>query len=37
MLSSISFAINEVYLSKGFDLKDFLEKTVLAVEAIKNA
>jgi len=24
MLSSISFAINEVYLSKGFDLKDFL-------------
>jgi hypothetical protein len=29
--------INEVYLNKGFDLKEFLEKTISAIEAIKNA
>jgi putative transposase len=37
LLSSIAFMINEVYLSKGFDLKEFLEKTVSAIEAIRNA
>jgi putative transposase len=37
LLSSIAFMINEVYLSKGFDFKEFLEKTVSAIEAIKNA
>jgi len=37
LLSSIAFMINEVYLSKGFNLKEFLEKTVSAIEAIKNA
>jgi hypothetical protein len=37
VLSSISFAINEAYLNKGFDLKEFLEKTVSAIEEIKNA
>jgi hypothetical protein len=29
--------INEVYLSKCFNFKEFLEKTVSAIGAIKNA
>jgi len=29
--------INEVYLSKGFDLKEFLEETISAIEEVKNA
>jgi putative transposase len=37
LLSSIGFMINEVYLNKGFNLKEFVEKTVSAIEAIKNA
>jgi hypothetical protein len=37
LLSSIGFMINEVYLSKDFDLKGFLEKTISAIEEIKNA
>jgi hypothetical protein len=37
LLSSIGFMINEVYLNKCFDLKEFLEKTISAIEAIKNA
>jgi hypothetical protein len=37
LLNSIGFMINEVYLNKNFDLKYFLEKTVSAMEAIKNA
>ena len=37
LLSSIGFMINEVYLSEGFDLKEFLEETISAIEAIKNA
>ena len=37
LLSSIGFMINEVYLNKDFDLKDFLEKTISAIEEIKNA
>jgi hypothetical protein len=37
LLSSIGYMINEVYLNKNFDLKYFLEKTVSAIEAVKNA
>jgi hypothetical protein len=37
LLASIAFMINEVYLSKDFDLKEFLEKTISAIEEIKNA
>jgi len=37
LLSSIAFMINEVYLNKDFNLKGFLEKTISAIEAIKNA
>jgi putative transposase len=37
LLSSIAFMMNEVYLSKDFDLKEFLEKTISIIEAIKNA
>jgi len=37
LLSSIGFMINEVCLSKGFDLKEFLEGTISAIEGIKNA
>jgi hypothetical protein len=37
LLSSIGFMINEVYLSKDFNLKEFLEKTISIIEAIKNA
>jgi hypothetical protein len=37
LLSSIAFTINEVYLNKDFNLKEFLEKTISAIEAIKNA
>jgi transposase-like protein len=37
LLSSIAFMINEVYLNEDFDLKGFLEKTISAIEAIKNA
>jgi putative transposase len=37
LLSSIGFMINEVYLSKGFNLKKFLEKTISIIEGIKNA
>jgi hypothetical protein len=37
LLSSIAFMINEVYLNKDFNLKEFLEKTISAIEAIKNA
>jgi putative transposase len=37
LLSSIGFMINDVYLSKDFDLKEFLEKTISAIEGIKNA
>jgi putative transposase len=36
-LSSIGFMINEVYLNKDFDLKEFLEKTISAIEGIKDA
>jgi hypothetical protein len=36
-LSSIAFMINEAYLSKGFKLKEFLEKTISAIEEVKNA
>jgi hypothetical protein len=37
LLSSIGFMINEVYLNKGFNLKEFLEETISAIEEIKNA
>jgi putative transposase len=37
LLSSIGYMINEAYLSRYFNLKDFLEKTISAIEAIKNA
>jgi transposase-like protein len=37
LLSSIGFMINEVYLNEGFDLKEFLEKTISIIEEIKNA
>jgi hypothetical protein len=37
LLSSIGFMINELYLNKDFNLKEFLEKAVSAIEAIKNA
>jgi putative transposase len=37
LLSSIGYMINEVYLSRYFNLKEFLEKTISAIEAIKNA
>jgi hypothetical protein len=37
LLSSIAFMLNEVYLNKDFELKDFLEKTISAIEAVKNA
>jgi putative transposase len=37
LLSSIAFMINEVYLNKDFDLKEFLEKTISIIEEIKNA
>jgi transposase len=37
LLSSIGFMINEVCLNKRFNLKEFLEKTVSAIEAIRNA
>jgi hypothetical protein len=29
--------VNEVYLNEDFDLKGFLEKTISAIEEIKNA
>jgi putative transposase len=35
--TSIGLMINEVYLNKDFDLKEFLEKTISTIEAIKNA
>jgi putative transposase len=35
LLGSIGFMINEVYLSKGLNLKEFLEKTISAIEEIK--
>jgi putative transposase len=37
LLTSIGFMINEVYLNKDFELKEFLEKTISIIEAIKNA
>jgi hypothetical protein len=37
LLSSIGFMINEVFLDEYFDLEEFLEKTLSAMEAIKNA
>jgi transposase-like protein len=37
LLSSIGYMINEVYLSKDFNLKEFLEKTISIIEEIKNA
>jgi hypothetical protein len=37
LLSSIGYVINEVCLSKGFNLKEFLEKTISAIEAVKDA
>jgi hypothetical protein len=37
LLSSIAFMINEVYLSKDFDLEEFLEKTISAIEEVKDA
>jgi hypothetical protein len=37
LLSSIGLMINEVCLNKYFDLKEFLEKTTSAIEAIKSA
>jgi hypothetical protein len=37
LLSSIGFMINEVCLNKDFNLKEFLEKTISAIEEIKNA
>jgi hypothetical protein len=37
LLSSMGFMINELYLNKDFNLKEFLEKAVLAIEVIKNA
>jgi hypothetical protein len=37
LLSSMGFMINEVFLSEYFDLKAFLEKTISAIEVIKNA
>jgi hypothetical protein len=37
LLSSIGFMINEVHLNKGFDLKEFLEKTISAIEKVKSA
>jgi putative transposase len=37
LLSSIGFMINEVFLNKDFDLKEFLEKTISAIGVIKNA
>jgi putative transposase len=37
LLTSIAFMINEVYLNKDFNLKEFLEKTISIIEAIKNA
>jgi hypothetical protein len=37
LLSSIGFMINEALLNKYFDLKEGLEKTVSAMEAIKRA
>jgi transposase-like protein len=36
-LSSIGFMINEVYLNKDFELKEFLEKTISIIETIKDA
>jgi putative transposase len=37
LLNSIGYMINEVYLNENFDLKYFLEKTISAIEAVKNA
>jgi hypothetical protein len=37
LLSSIGFMINEVLPNECFDLKAFLEKTISAIEVIKNA
>jgi hypothetical protein len=37
LLSSIGFMLNEVYLNKNFELKESLEKTISAIEEIKNA
>jgi hypothetical protein len=37
LLSSIAFMINEVCLSKGFNLKESLEKTISIIEGIRNA
>jgi putative transposase len=37
LLSSIGYTINEVCLNENFDLKYFLEKTVSAIEEIKDA
>jgi hypothetical protein len=37
LLSSIGYMINEVFLNEYFDLEEFLEKTISAIEAIKSA
>jgi hypothetical protein len=37
LLSSMGLMINEVRLNKAFDLKEFLERTISAIEVIKNA
>jgi putative transposase len=37
LLSSIGFMINEVFLNKDLDLKEYLEKTISAIEVIKSA
>ena len=37
LLSSMGFMINEVFLNKDFDLEEFLEKTISAIEVIMNA
>jgi hypothetical protein len=37
LLSSIGFMIDEMFPNKDFDLKKFLEKTISAIEVIKNA
>jgi hypothetical protein len=33
----MGFTLNETCLNKDFDLKEFLEKTISIIEAIKNA
>jgi hypothetical protein len=37
LLSSIGFVIGGVFLDKDFDLEEFLEKALSAMEAIKSA